>query len=69
MSENEPKRTMIKIVYFDEESASDYLDISTGGKATSTSEHVKERSNETHAKVEAGLMAKLSWLPLGLLHR
>lgn len=54
---------LIKIVYFDEESASDYLDISTGGKTASTSEQVQERSKETHAKVEAGLMAKLSWLP------
>lgn len=55
--------SMIKVVYFDEESASDYLDISAGGQATSTSEEVKERASETHAKVEAGLIAKLSWLP------
>lgn len=55
--------SLIKIVYFDEESASDYLDISTGGKSASTSEQVQERSKETHAKVEAGLMARLSWLP------
>lgn len=54
---------MIKIVYFDEESASDYLDISVGGKAVSTSEEVKERSRETQAKVEAKVAAKLSWLP------
>ena len=54
---------MIKVVYFDEESASDYLDISAGGKATSTSEDVKERGKELHRKVEAGLTAKLSWLP------
>lgn len=60
---DDTKATMIKVVYFDEESASDYLDISAGGKAASTSEDVKERSKETHAKVEAGLMAKLSWLP------
>lgn len=55
--------SMIKVVYFDEESASDYLDISAGGKATSTSEDVKERGKELHRKVEAGLTAKLSWLP------
>jgi len=54
---------MIKIVYFDEESASDYLDISVGGKAVSTTEEVKERSRETQAKVEAKVAAKLSWLP------
>lgn len=57
------QNSLIKIVYFDEESASDYLDISTGGRAASTSEQVQERSKETHAKVEAGLMARLSWLP------
>jgi len=55
--------TMIKVVYFDEESASDYLDISAGGKTASTSEDVKERTKEMHGKVEAGLIAKLSWLP------
>lgn len=54
---------MIKIVYFDEESASDYLDISAGGKAVSTSEEVKERTSAMHGQVEAGLVAKLSWLP------
>lgn len=58
-----PKKSMIKIVYFDEDSASDYLDVSAGGKKASTSENVKERSRETHSKVEAGLIAKLSWLP------
>lgn len=63
MSKEESQASLIKIVYFDEESASDYLDISAGGKTASTSEQVQERSKETHAKVEAGLMAKLSWLP------
>lgn len=57
------QESMIKIVYFDEESASDYLDISAGGKTASTSENVKERAKEVHGKVEAGLLAKLSWLP------
>lgn len=57
------KVTMIKVVYFDEESASDYLDISAGGKTASTSEDVRQRTKEMHGKVEAGLIAKLSWLP------
>lgn len=47
---------MIKIVYFDEESASDYLDISVGGMTASTSEDDKERTNEMQEKVEAGLI-------------
>lgn len=54
---------MIKIVYFDEESASDYLDIAAGGRAASTSEDVRERTKDMQGKVEAGLIAKLSWLP------
>lgn len=61
---NETRETsIIKVIYFDEESASDYLDISAGGKEDVTSEHVKKRTNETHGKVEASLMSKLSWLP------
>jgi Family of unknown function (DUF6414) len=60
---NQVNKTMIKVVYFDEESASDYLDISAGGKEVSTSEKVKERSKETYANVETSLIAKLSWLP------
>ncbi len=55
--------SLIKIVYFDEESASDYLDISIGGKEASTSEEIKERSKDMHGKVETRLIAKLSWLP------
>lgn len=54
---------MIKVVYFDEESASDYLDISVGGKVALTSEQVKERAKEMQARVETSLVAKLSWLP------
>lgn len=60
---NDPQKAMIKVVYFDEESASDYLDISAGGKEVSTSDEVRERTKEAHEKVEAGLFAKLSWLP------
>lgn len=63
VNEAEPQASIIKIVYFDEESASDYLDVSVGGKMASTSEDVKERTKEMHTKVEAGLVAKLSWLP------
>jgi hypothetical protein len=57
------RRPMIKIVYFDEESASDYLDIAAGGKVASTSEQVKERTKRVHAEVDAKVSAKLSWLP------
>lgn len=60
---NDRAHPLIKIVYFDEQSASDYLDISAGGKATATSEHVRERATELNARVAAKVEAKLSWLP------
>lgn len=60
---NHPQNPMIKIVYFDEETASDYLDISAGGKAASTSENVKDRTTKLHGEVETKLAAKFSWLP------
>jgi hypothetical protein len=55
--------SLIKIVYFDEQSASDYLDMSAGGKVASTSEDVRKRATDLHAQVETKLAAKLSWLP------
>ena len=58
-----PRVPMVKVVYFDEESASDYLDISAGGKEISTSENVKDRTTKMHSEVETRLLAKLSWLP------
>lgn len=54
---------LIKVVYFDEQSASDYLDIMAGGKEVTSSENVKERANEQHSRVESKLIARLSWLP------
>ncbi|KIS27928.1 hypothetical protein TV39_08925 [Arthrobacter sp. SPG23] len=54
---------MIKVVYFDEDSASDYLDVSSGGKIVATAEDVTERANKLRATMEGKLLAKLSWLP------
>lgn len=54
---------MIKVVYFDDSSATDYLYIYDGGKAVQTSEKVKDKSKELANKTSAGLFAKLSWLP------
>jgi hypothetical protein len=51
---NSLKKPLIKIVYFDEESASDFLDISAGGKAVFTREKIRERSTNTYTKF--GLM-------------
>lgn len=55
--------SLIKIVYFDEESASDLLDIVTGGKETSLSELNKERAAEVEANAGAKASAKFNWLP------
>ena len=54
---------MIKVVYFDDQSATDYLYIYDGGAKVQTSDKVKEKSGEIANKTSAGLLAKLSWLP------
>lgn len=54
---------MIKVVYFDDQSATDYLYIYDGGAKIQTSDKVKEKSGEIANKTSAGLVAKLSWLP------
>lgn len=66
-TENPPagsaSRSMLKIVYFDEQSASDYLDISAGGAAESKAAYIKNRTADMHGQVESKLVAKFSWLP------
>ena len=54
---------MIKVVYFDDQSATDYLYIYDGGAKIQTSDKVKEKSGEIANKTSAGIFAKLSWLP------
>lgn len=54
---------MIKVVYFDDSSATDYLYIYDGGQTIQTTEKVKDKSKELANKTSAGLFAKLSWLP------
>ncbi len=54
---------MIKVVYFDDQSATDYLYIYDGGAKVQTSDKVKAKSGEIANKTSAGLFAKLSWLP------
>ncbi|OCI32809.1 DUF6414 family protein [Oerskovia enterophila] len=54
---------MIKVVYFDALSASDYLDISAGGKTEATSAHVRERAADVAGRVDAKATAKFGWLP------
>lgn len=57
------RRTIVKVVYFDQDTASDYLDIVAGGSLETTKENIGTRTAETHGNVEAKLSAKLSWLP------
>lgn len=54
---------MIKVVYFDDQSATDYLCIYNGGSKMQTSDKVKEKSGEIANKTSAGIFARLSWLP------
>lgn len=55
---------MIKVVYFDELSATDYLNIYDGGEKVKTVEEIENQHNELTAKLGAKLSKKLSWLPL-----
>lgn len=54
---------MIKIVYFDDGSATDYLNIYDGGNVVRTSDDIVNQNSELGTKVTSKLFAKLSWLP------
>ena len=55
---------MIKVVYFDELSATDYLNIYDGGEKLKTVVEIKEKQKELQINVGAKLLNKLSWLPI-----
>ena len=55
---------MIKVVYFDDNSATDYLNIYDGGKVVRTSDDIENWNSELGTRVSSKLFAKLSWLPL-----
>jgi hypothetical protein len=55
--------SMLKVVYFDDQTASDYLDITAGGNSATTTQHVQTRTTDLHAAVETKVAAKLAWLP------
>ncbi|TYL51173.1 DUF6414 family protein [Agromyces mariniharenae] len=56
-------KTFVKVVYFDEESASDLLDIAAGGKETIARDQTRERTAEVEASASAKAAAKFNWLP------
>lgn len=53
----------MKIVYFDEESVSDLLDIAAGGKETTSTDRSRERLAEVEANATVKAAAKFNWLP------
>lgn len=63
MGGEEKAKLFIKVVYFDEQTASDYLDIASGGKKATTEEQRRERAVNAHAEVTTKIAAKLSWIP------
>ncbi|MBO0983654.1 DUF6414 family protein [Rathayibacter sp. SD072] len=63
VEKNKIAAPLVKIVYFDEESASDLLDITAGGKEASSKESARERTAEVEAKAGAKAAAKFNWLP------
>ena len=54
---------MIKVVYFDDGSATDYLNIYDGGNVVRTSDDIENQNSELATKVSSKLFARLSWLP------
>lgn len=57
------KTSMLKVIYFDESSATDYLCIYSGGTQQTTKEDIEQKAKELAGKAGIGLFAKLSWLP------
>ncbi|WP_435740166.1 DUF6414 family protein [Clavibacter nebraskensis] len=54
---------LVKVVYFDEQSASDYLDISAGGSTSVTKDERDARIKKMQASFEGKVAARFSWLP------
>lgn len=56
---------MIKVVYFDENSATDYLNIYNGGEEIQQKEKIKENTKALAEKFGLNFFAKFNWLALG----
>ena len=57
-----PKQSFVKVVYFDEDSASDFLDMKLGGQMQQEETDVAERHNEVATRAAAEADAKFKWL-------
>ena len=56
------KMAMIKVVYFDEGSATDFIYVLGGGKASDKEEHIVKKTTELAAGAEAQANAKLGFI-------
>lgn len=63
MSKANKDSKFIKIVYFDEESVSDLLDIDAGGKEATSKQQGHERLAEVETQASAKASAKFNWIP------
>jgi len=54
---------IVKVIYFDEDSATDYIHIIEGGKSEQTTEKIKNTTTNIAAKARAKVEAKFKWLP------
>lgn len=54
---------IVKVIYFDEGSATDYIHIMEGGKSNQTTENIKDTTTKIAAKATAKVEAKFKWLP------
>ncbi|WP_198947141.1 MULTISPECIES: DUF6414 family protein [unclassified Corynebacterium] len=57
-----PGQPFVKVVYFDEDSASDFLDMRLGGQVYKEETNIAERNNEAAARAAAEAGAKFKWL-------
>lgn len=54
---------IVKVIYFDEGSATDYIHIIEGGKSDQTTERIKDTTTKIAAKAAAKVDAKFKWMP------
>lgn len=55
------KTTYVKVVYFDEDSASDLVDLDAGGRQKLTETEADETAKEAEGKISASFAAKYGW--------
>lgn len=54
---------IVKVIYFDEGSATDFIHIMEGGKSEQRTEKIKDTTIQIAAKAEAKAEAKFKWIP------